>query len=237
MKNLLRMLLAGTALTVAVGMSSAALANQPAPAGTTVGQVMPDATLVKPLQAGMRAPGVTVRDIHGQPFNLGSAFGKKPTVLIFYRGGWCPFCNRQMVQLQALVPKLRKMGYQMLAVSMDNPQHLLQSIALHHLTYTLLSDSSARAVKAYGIAFHVENALVAMYKKFHIDLDAASGNNHHILPVPSVFLVGTDDVIRYVYYNPDYKVRIAPDKLLAAAKTALKSSSSPGADGQGSDKT
>ncbi len=189
-----------------------------APAANTVGQVVSDASMVRPLVDGAVAPAITVHDINGKPFNLGAAFSRQPTVLIFYRGGWCPFCNLQMSQLQGIQPKLIKMGYQLLAVSMDNPVHLKLSIAQHKLTYTLLSDSDSKAVKAYGLAFHVANTMVQQYKAFHINLDAASGNSNHILPVPAVYLIGTDHVIRFTYYNPDYKVRLAPDKLLSAAR-------------------
>ncbi len=184
----------------------------------TVGKVMLGASLVRPLVTADVAPAVTVRNINGQPFNLGNAFTRRPTVLIFYRGGWCPFCNRQMSQLESIQPKLIKMGYQLLAVSMDNPAHLKLSIAQHKLSYTLLSDSDAKAVKAYGPAFYVANTMVQEYKTFHINLDDAAGNSNHILPVPAVYLIGIDHVIRFTYYNPDYKVRLAPDKLLSAAR-------------------
>lgn len=187
------------------------------PATNTVGKVMPDASLVRPVTTGDKAPGVTVHDINGKPFNLGKAFTRKPTVLIFYRGGWCPFCNLQMSQLESIQPKLIKMGYQLLAIGMDNPAHMKASIQRHQLTYTLLSDSDAVAAKAYGLAFHVDDTMVQIYKGYNINLDEASGNSNHILPVPAVYLVGTDHIIRFSYYNPDYKVRIAPDKLLAAA--------------------
>ncbi len=200
---------------VMIAATNAAAAGTPAP--TTVGKVMPDASLVRPLVTGDLAPSVTVRDIDGKPFNLGTAFTRRPTVLIFYRGGWCPFCNLQMSQLERLQPKLIKMGYLLLAVSMDNPAHLKLSIAQHKLTYTLLSDSDAKAVKAYGLAFHVATTMVQQYKTFHINLDDAAGNSNHILPVPAVYLIGTDHVIRFTYYNPDYKVRLAPAKLLSAA--------------------
>ena len=41
------------------------------------------------------------RAADGTPFDLGAAFSEKPTVLIFYRGGWCPFCNRELGELAA----------------------------------------------------------------------------------------------------------------------------------------
>lgn len=61
----------------------------------------------------------------------------------------------------------------------------------------------------------------AFLERFYIDHEAASGENHHLLPVPAVFIGGTDDVIAFFYANPDYKVRLAPEVLLAA-KAAIR---------------
>jgi peroxiredoxin len=63
---------------------------------------------------------------------------------------------------------------------------------------------------------------VAQYGKFGIDVEAASGDTHHELPVPAVFVLGTDGKIRFEYVNLDYKSRLDPDVLLAMAKAALK---------------
>jgi peroxiredoxin len=74
------------------------------------------------------------------------------------------------------------------------------------------------AAKALGIAFRVDDETYKMYTKFGVDLEAESGRQHHLLPVPSVFILGTDGIIDFAYVNPDYKVRIEPELLLAAAK-------------------
>ena len=76
--------------------------------------------------------------------------------------------------------------------------------------------------RAFGIAFQVSDADYERYKGFGIDLEEASGETHHLLPVPSVFLVGRDRVIRFRYYNPDHTVRLDTDSLLAAAREAIE---------------
>ena len=68
----------------------------------------------------------------------------------------------------------------------------------------------------------MDDKTIERYKGYHIDLEESSGEKHHQLPVPSAFVVGTDGVIRFTYVNPDYKVRVDPDVLLAAARAALK---------------
>lgn len=76
--------------------------------------------------------------------------------------------------------------------------------------------------RALGIAFRLDDPTVAQYGKFGIDVEAASGETHHELPVPAVFVIGTDGTIRFEYVNPDYKSRLDSDVLLSMARAALK---------------
>jgi len=97
----------------------------------------------------------------------------------------------------------------------------------HQLTYTLLSDHAMIAARAFGIAFRVDEATLDEYMGYGIDLEAASGETHHLLPVPAVFIVGRDEIIKFSYANPDYKVRLAPGDLLDAARAALNVKADP----------
>ena len=91
------------------------------------------------------------------------------------------------------------------------------------LGYSLYSDSSLTAARAFGIVFQLTEDALRKYQEFGIDLEAASGQDHHQLPVPSVFLVEAGGVIRWVYSNPDYKVRPENERVLAAAREAVGS--------------
>lgn len=175
---------------------------------------------VRPLLVGATVPSLTLVSVDGEAFDLNEAIKSQPTILIFYRGGWCPYCNLQLGQLQTVEPKLLALGYQLLAISPDRPAKLAESIDKHKLTYTLLSDHTMKAARSFGTAFRVDDATVEKYKGYGIDLEAASGQKHHLLPVPSVFIVGIDGVIKFSYANPDYKVRLAPEDLLKAAQAA-----------------
>jgi peroxiredoxin len=107
-----------------------------------------------------------------------------------------------------------------IAVSSDRPKKLRETLKEHGLSYTLLSDSRADGARAFGIAWKVPDDEVVLYRDYGIDLEEASGEDHHILPVPSVFLIDREGVIRFRYFNPDYKVRIDNDRLLEAARRA-----------------
>ena len=111
---------------------------------------------------------------------------------------------------------------QLIAISMDQPSKLRETMQKDKLDYTLLSDSDAKAVKAFGISYKVDDATLEKMKTHNVDLDAAAGNSNHILPDPAVFVVNTKGVIGFVHVNPDFKVRLEPSKVLEAAKTAKK---------------
>jgi peroxiredoxin len=167
------------------------------------------------LKEGDSIPDVRLRTDDNREVSLRKLAGEKPTVLIFYRGGWCPFCTRHLSDLAGIEQDLEKAGAQLLAISMDQPSTLRETPNRDKLGYRLLSDSEAVAAKAFGIAFQVEDDLVRKYKdSYKIDLEAASGQTHHILPHPAVYVVDTAGKIRFAYVNPDYKVRLEPAKIL-----------------------
>jgi len=175
-----------------------------------------------PLAAGAAVPAVNLHATTGAPVALRDALGGKPTVLIFYRGGWCPFCTRHLAALGEAQPALSAAGYQLVAISPDRPEKLRAKPSHEHLPFTLYSDSKMGAAQAFGIAFQVEDALVAKYKEsYGIDLEGDSGETHHLLPHPAVFIVDAGGTIRYAHVNPDYKVRLSPEEIIAAANQAL----------------
>jgi len=177
-----------------------------------------DAADVKPILTGTYIPDAMVKTVEGEHISIKKLVHKQPTVLIFYRGSWCPYCNRHLAELQQAEQKLVEMGYQILAVSPDQPQYLKRSLSKHELDYTLLSDSPMELTKAFGLAFKVDDKTVKRYKENGIDLEKNSGYNHHLLPAPAVFLINPDGLITFQYVNPNYKTRIKSEVLLSAAK-------------------
>jgi peroxiredoxin len=116
---------------------------------------------------------------------------------------------------------LREIGYQIVAISADRPSMLQESLDKHDIGFQLLSDSSMTAAVEFGLAWRMPESMVKKYLTYDIDLDAASGQSHHVLPVPSVFVVGTDGVVRFQYVNPNHRVRLDASVLLAAARAQM----------------
>jgi len=173
-----------------------------------------------PLKVGDTIPNVTLRTEDDKEVKLLTLVTEKPTVLIFYRGGWCPFCTRHLKDLAGIEKDLEAAGAQLLAISMDKPDKLKETPGRDKLGYKLLSDSDAVAIKAFGLAFKVDDKTVDKYKGYGINLDAASGKDHHLLPHPAVYVVDRNGKISFAHFNADYKVRLEPRKILEAVQTA-----------------
>jgi peroxiredoxin len=156
------------------------------------------------LAVGQSVPAVMVRTDANMELLLSKALAGKPAVLIFYRGGWCPFCSRHLAALAEAEPELTAAGFKLLAISPDRPEKLRAKPSHQKLACTLLSDSEMKASQAFGIAFKMEDASVAKYKNdYGIDLEADSGQTHHLLPHPAVFIVDRAGIIRFAHVNPD----------------------------------
>jgi len=172
---------------------------------------------VQPLMVGMEAPDFTLRDVEDQAFIFKSGTQAKPIVLTFFRGGWCPYCNMHLSELRLAEKQLKEMGFDIWFISIDKPELLLESLDDPDIGYTVYSDSALNATRAFGLAFRVDDEMNERYLSFDIDLERASGENHHVLPAPATYIIGTDGIINFAYINPDYKVRLHPNVLLAAA--------------------
>jgi peroxiredoxin len=172
---------------------------------------------VEPLLPGMRAPSFQVRNARGETVTFDPAAMEKPLIITFFRGGWCPYCNMHLAELRHAQQELKAMGFDLWFISIDRPEILYESLEDPDIGYTVLSDAQLQATRAFGLAFKVDDETIKRYLGYDIDLEVISGERHHVLPAPSTFLVGQDGVIRFQYTNPEYRVRLHPDVLLAAA--------------------
>ncbi len=173
-----------------------------------------------PLSEGERAPNASLLGIKGESLELSDLYAEKPTVLIFYRGGWCPYCNTHLGEVAAAEPELNKLGYQILALSPDRPEKTQETLSQQKMNYQLLSDSTMEAAKAFGLAFRLDEKTLKMLSEYGIDIEEASGQSHHMLPVPAVYIVDTKGMIRFSHWNPDYKERLSKEDILRAAQSA-----------------
>jgi len=175
------------------------------------------ATDITPLLIGQAIPDITLQNTNNEPAGL-LEISSQNTLFVFYRGGWCPFCSTELAELASIEDSLYSMGFKIVAISPDRPEFLQQSMDDVEMQYTLLSDSKMEASKAFGVAFRLDDETYQRYKNNGMDLEERSGQDHHLLPAPAVFLTNDEGVIEFQYVNPDYQQRIDKDVLLAAAE-------------------
>ncbi|MXR67943.1 redoxin domain-containing protein [Shewanella sp. JBTF-M18] len=178
-------------------------------------------TSISPLLNGQEVPSIQVKDLQGKAVDLQQMLQGKPSVLFFYRGGWCPFCNAQMGQLQAIEKDLLKMGFQLIGISPDAPQELRASMTKNDLNYTLVSDVNLNAMRAFGLAYFTSQSIsdryMAKMKLKNKLWKNAAGDERLVLPVPAVYITDKTGLVHFQYINPNYKVRAEPKLILTAA--------------------
>lgn len=185
------------------------------------------ADLTTPLKKGDRAPGFTIRTVEGKPYVFDPDNLDRPTILISFRGGWCPYCNMHLSELRTVIPEIRESGYDVLFLSNDRPEILYSSLMqetqedLDGLDYVILSDAEIIAARALGTAFRTDKRLTDYLDKKGRDYEGSSIGKHNALAVPAVYVINKSGDIVYDFVEPNYKVRLPADELLAAAKKAL----------------
>ncbi|ETJ49068.1 peroxiredoxin-like family protein [Pseudoalteromonas agarivorans] len=174
---------------------------------------------VSPLLPGLSVPNITLKDQHGNNVELQKRFAEKTTVLIIYRGGWCPYCSKQLANIQKIEQQLANLNAQIIAVSPDSPEKLAQS-KISSPNYLLLSDDSLTLTKALGLAYFLDDKTAAIYRnKRGVNFVDAQGKVNVALPVPAVFVIDKSGVVYFQYANPNYKVRLTEELLLAGVKS------------------
>lgn len=182
---------------------------------STTAQIAEKAEDISPLLIGETIPDAELKAPDATSHKVSTLIAEKPTVLLIYRGGWCPFCNAHLSEIQGIQNEVVRLGYQIVAISPDSPESLAVTDEKDKLDYSLYSDADGKFIQALGIAFKAPDKYTGMLAK------TSGGFNNGFLPVPSVFIVDTSGKIQFEYVNPDYKTRLSAGLLLAVLK-ALK---------------
>lgn len=200
-------LLTRTALFFAVTLSTQAF-------------IAPSPDAVTPINVGDRIPDAALTQRDGSEVKLSELTAGTNSVLVFFRGGWCPYCTKQLAALKDVLPALQEQGYQIIAISPDTIASNQDAVDKHELPFTVVSDASFSAIEAFGLAFQLDTTTLALYKGYGISLVEHPQTGAYILPVPAVYIVDDTGTVRYRYYEVDYKIRLDPAVLLNEAAAA-----------------
>src|SRR6266496_507658 len=171
-----------------------------------------------------KAPDFKAKDQNGNEIVLKDLRKKGPVVIIFYRGYWCPYCNKELQRLQDSLQLIKDKGAQLIAVTPEKQEGIAKTIEKTKASYSIIADEDLKIMKAYSVAYQVDDKTVSRYKMANIDLASNNGQKPGsviYLPVPAVYIINKDGEISYRFFNPDYKNQ-APIKNILDNLVGLK---------------
>lgn len=174
---------------------------------------------VRALKVGDQAPDFILPDVQGEPVRLRALLDEGPVVIVFYRGGWCHYCNLHLRGFQRRLQEFHELGATVAAISPQLPDNSLSTREKDELEFPVLSDVGNKVARQFGIVFEPSDELLALYRQFgHAleDFNGASGKSE--LPVPATFLVGQSGLIRLAHVDVDYTRRLDPDTVIEILK-------------------
>ena len=179
-------------------------------------QLFAQADVMKPegLKVGDIAPDFTTADQNGKKLQLKKLLKKGDVVLVFYRGQWCPFCNKQLSKINDSLSFIKAKGATVIAVTPETADNIKTTISKTKVTYSIVEDKGMAVMKEYKVNFAVDEKTIAKYKNYGIDFNKANGDNGANLPVPATYIIGKDGKIKYAFFNADYTKRASVKDIL-----------------------
>jgi len=170
----------------------------------------------KGLKEGDRAPMFSGIDQNGKTVSLKNALkAHQSVVLFFYRGQWCPYCNKHIKELQDSLSLLSAKDAYVIGVTPETKENIDKTIKKTKAGFSIVQDKDDEIMKAYGVNFMMDEATFTKYKGYGIDLEANNGNNRHTLPVPATYIIDRSGKIKYVHFDPNYQKRASVQLLLS----------------------
>ncbi len=155
-----------------------------------------------------------LKDAAGNTVSLKEKLKQGRVVLTWYRGGWCPYCNLTLRNLQSFIPEFEKRNTQLVALTPELPDHSLTTKEKNELTFDVLTDINNEVARKYGLVFKVSDEVNSFYKKFHDLLDFNGGSGDE-LPLTATYVIEQNGLISYSFVDVDYRKRAEPAEIVA----------------------
>lgn len=155
-------------------------------------------------------------DVNDSLFNLDSALNKGPVVLVFYRGHWCPICNKHLKELQDSFESIYAKGASIVAVSPEKVEFLKQTSEKTNASFTLISDTAYLISAQFDVAFKPKDSEVLLYNTMlGAKLKEAHSDDSQRLPIPATFILNKEGIVVWRHFDPNYKKRSSVQDILA----------------------
>ncbi|MFH0908372.1 MAG: peroxiredoxin-like family protein [bacterium] len=171
------------------------------------------------LKEGASAPDFELPSAKGGSVRLTDLLKKGPVVIVWYRGGWCPYCKLQLKAMQDILPQIEERGATLIAISPETPDHSMSTTETNGLAFDVLSDKDNLIATTYGLVNTMDPDVAAKINTF-VSLSDYNGNDRNEFPLAATFVVSPDSSIRYAFVDEDYRRRAEPGAVLAALTPA-----------------
>jgi peroxiredoxin len=166
---------------------------------------------------GDEAPNFTLKNANGESVNLKTQLKNGPVILMWYRGGWCPYCNLTLKSMQDHLAQFTAAGAQLIALTPELPDSSLSTKEKNNLQFEVLSDLKNTIAKQYGVVFTLTPEVAKKYQE-GFGLHQYNGDESNELPLAATYIIGTDGKIKYAFLDADYRNRAEPAEILKHLK-------------------
>ncbi|PKL10105.1 MAG: alkyl hydroperoxide reductase [Spirochaetae bacterium HGW-Spirochaetae-7] len=168
------------------------------------------------LSVGSMVTDFSAVDLYGQSWSLYAALEKGPVAVIFYRGQWCPVCNAHLKKLQDGLASIQAKGAMVVAVSPERSEFLKRTQEKTGAEFALLYDEGYRISDLFDLTFMPDSKARFMYNTvLGAKLKTANTDDSERLPIPATYIIGTDRMVAWRHFDPDYKKRSSIEEILA----------------------
>jgi peroxiredoxin len=166
------------------------------------------------INIGDKAPDFKAKNQTNKTIELKEVLNTGSVVLFFYRGEWCPYCNKQLKSMQDSLHLITQKGANVIAVSPEKQENIKKTIDKTKATFNIVNDENATILNSYKVKWDLDEKTTKKYKGYGIDLLEMNGSNGNSLPVPAVYIISQDGIITYKYFNQDYTKRPSVAEIL-----------------------
>jgi peroxiredoxin len=169
------------------------------------------------LQVGTEAPVFKALDADSNEYDLGQALNSGPVVMIFYRGYWCPHCNKHLSLIQDSLDFIHAEGASVIAISPEKPVYLEKIREKTGSEFTLLYDEWYRISDAYDVTFLPSQNKIRKYNTFMgANMTETHSDETNRLPIPATYIIDQNGKIAWRQFDPNYKNRSMVGEILNA---------------------
>jgi peroxiredoxin len=166
-----------------------------------------------------KAPDFKAKDQSGVEVALKDLRKKGPVVVVFYRGNWCPYCNKALTRFSDSLQYITAKGAQLVAITPEAAEGVAKTIEKTKAVFPIISDVNMKIANGYKVAFKVDDRTLGRYKNADIDLLATNQQKDQAyLPIPAVYVINKEGSVTYRFFNDDYKKRPSVKDILAEIK-------------------